>query len=164
MMDTVRQKPRFTWGRCASTIVAAALLGGCKPPPAAQPPAATGASSTTAAPATTAATSAAQATTTEMVDGLPAKVIENYEQLIKLTADYNARAEKITDRQAYLEQSGALAEIENELSFYVEYMEATEPTLSAAQRATLDSKYYTKAKPLIDAKRQHKMRLVDLAQ
>ena len=169
-MVTLPQTPCFLLGKCAWTteLAATVLLCGCKPPPptpAAQPAATASATSNAPEPANTPpATTDSPPAATAMVDGLPADVIENYEQLIKLTAEYNARAEKITDRQTYVEQSGSLAELENELSFYVEFMEAAEAKLSAAQRATLDSKYYTRAKPLIDAKRQHKMRLLSLVQ
>jgi hypothetical protein len=147
--------------------ITAALATGCKPPPSAPPPSAppaTAPSGTAATPVATPEATTAQQATAVNDDGLPAEVIKNYEELIRLTAEYNARAEKITDRQTYSEQSGSLAELENELSNYVQYMESTEATLTAAQRAILDSKYYVRAKPLIDAKRQHKMRLLNLVQ
>jgi hypothetical protein len=155
----------------AASLVVAPLLG-CKPPPpsaqspsaqppAAQAPAAANSAGNSSPPATKTPGKQAEGAT---IDGLPAKVVENVEQVIKLTAEYNARAEKITDRQTYLEQSDSLAALENELSDYVQYMEAVEPTLTATQQATLDSKYFSRAKPLIDAKRQHKMRLLALLQ
>ena len=148
----------------AAVILLAVSLAGCKPPPPAVQPAAGPQQPATPPqnPQPTATAPSGQQAEEATIDGLPAKVVENVEQVIKLTAEYNARAEKITDRQSYLEQSGSLAELENELSDYVQHMEAIEPTLTAAQRATLDSKYFSRAKPLIDAKRQHKMRLVAL--
>jgi hypothetical protein len=157
---------RFLLRLCFVTVLAPALPG-CKPPPAIQPAAAPqpGAASTPAAGASApAAPAPSNESQEETIDGLPKKVVENVEQVIKLTAEYNARAEKITDRQAYLDQSGSLAELENELSDYVQYMESVESTLTPAQQATLDSKYFSRAKPLIDAKRMHKMRMLALVQ
>ena len=150
----------------AASLVVAPLLG-CKPPPpstqspSAQAPAATNPAAKNSPPATGTPGKQAEGAT---IDGLPAKLVENVEQVIRLTAEYNARAEKITDRQTYVDQSGSLAELESELSDYGLYIDAVEKTLTAAQQATLDSKYYSKAKPLIDAKRQHKMRLLALLQ
>ena len=150
----------------------ATSLPGCKPPPPVpQAPAAANPAATNPAAANSgAANSPPQTASSETTpasaaqDELPAKVVENLEQLIKLTVEYNARAEKITDRQTYIDQSGSLSELELELSSYVEYMESVEATLTPAQQAALDRQYVARAKPLIEAKRQHRMRLLSLVQ
>lgn len=166
-MVSRRPTPYFWFGLC-SVAALTATLSGCKPPPPTSPPNVVTQQPAVAAPAAggaaPAAATPAKEPQEELIDGLPKAVVENVEQVIKLTAEYNLRAEKITDRQTYLDQSASLAELENELSNYVQYMESIEPTLTAAQQATLDSKYFSRAKPLIDAKRQHKMRLLALLQ
>lgn len=146
------------WAASCACLLAGLMLGCKPPPPGAKVQAVPQAAEPSGAPAAEKTAPEAAAT----VDGLPAKLVENVEQLIKLTAEYNARAEKITDRQTYLAQSGSLAELENELSNYVQYVEAIAPTLTSAQQATLDSKHFSRAKPLIDAKRQHKERMLAL--
>ena len=161
--------------RAAAGGLCLAFLLGCQPPPPVVQPASP---TTTATPAASQPTNPEVAPTTRSSEPtigdvaaakandeqLPAELVEKVEQLIKLTTEYNARAEKITDRQTYLDESGSLAELDNELSDYVQYVESAEPKLTLAQRATLDSKYFSRAKPLIEAKRKHKMRLVSLIQ
>jgi hypothetical protein len=148
--------------RTLAAGLALTMMLGCKPPaPSSQPPAGASQASTTIPADAKAAVGVAEKLT---ADGLPAKLIENVEQVIKLTAEYNARAEKITDRQTYIDQSGSLAELENELSLYGQLVDAAESRLTPAQQATLDSKYFVRAKPLIDAKRQHKERMLGLLQ
>jgi hypothetical protein len=156
---------RLFWLSAESVVAVsllAASLAGCKPPPpAARPTVAPNPAVANSPPHAGIAGKEAEGAT---VDGLPAKLVENVEQVIRLTAEYNARAEKITDRQTYVDQSGSLAKLESELSDYGLYIAAVEKTLTAAQQATLDSKYFSRAKPLIDAKKQHKERMLSLLQ
>lgn len=96
-----------------SILLRAAIALGCKPPPTRQSSPLNGPAVHSDATSNTVAAESKPLVGAN--DVLPAKLVENVEQLIKFTAEYNARAEKIIDRPMYLNQSGSLAELGSEL-------------------------------------------------
>ena len=87
-------------------------------------------------------------------------LIQKVNDLIRSNKEYIALAETIKTAEEFKKSSDELSRIEQESSSLVEDIMIAEAKLSAAQQAEFTSKYYDAlAKPTIELKKQHSVRV-----
>jgi hypothetical protein len=85
--------------------------------------------------------------------------MNDVEELIRLTAEYNALAAKVVSPDDFRRHAAELQAIEERLAVCVAAVTFGEANLPPAERQAFDNRYYaTRALPLIEAKRAHQRR------
>jgi len=91
------------------------------------------------------------------------ELIQKVNDLISVNKEYIALAETVQTLEDYKKNADALRSIEERSSSLVEDVMIGEAKLSTAQKAEFTSKYYEAlAKPTIDEKKRHTMRIQSL--
>ena len=91
------------------------------------------------------------------------ELIQKVDDLIRVNKEYIALAETVKTLDDYKQNADALRSIEERSSSLVEDVMIAEAKLSTAQKAEFTSKYYEAlAKPTIDEKKRHTMRIQSL--
>jgi hypothetical protein len=136
-----------------AVAISMALTSGC------------GGTATVGPPSQPAVTGQSQAVKPATADSsaISPELVQKVNDLIRSNKEYIALAESIKTLDDYKKNADELSRIEQESSSLVEDVMIAEAKLTAAQKAEFTSKYYESlAKPTIDLKKQHTMRMQSL--
>jgi hypothetical protein len=159
-------------------VMALGWMVGCEPPPkkapvdsapgpapAANAPAVSPSTPTPPAGVPVPSDSGASAAVPAAADGIPPELIQQVNDLVRLTKEYNAIAATIKTRDDYIKNLDALSALDQQLEPYVIGLEVDQAKLSPAARKEFDQKYYEGlAKPVVEEKRAHTRRFLTLVQ
>ena len=103
------------------------------------------------------------ATNNQSATAIPPELIQKVNDLIQVNKEYIALAGTVQTLDDYKKNADGLRSIEERCSSLVEDVMIGEGKLSAAQKGEFTSKYYDSlAKPTIDEKKRHMMRIQSL--
>ena len=103
------------------------------------------------------------ATNNQSATAIPPELIQKVNDLIQVNKEYIALAGTVQTLDDYKKNADGLRSIEERSSSLVEDVMIGEGKLSAAQKGEFTSKYYDSlAKPTIDEKKRHMMRIQSL--
>ena len=98
-------------------------------------------------------------------DPLPSDLVQDVEELIRLTGEYNALAAEVQSPDEYRSRAADLKALERRLALCVTEVTAGEAQLDAGPRQEFDRRYFaTRARPLIEERRKHERRIRALLQ